>query len=127
MVPTTALATSNNEYNVSQEYNWFDQFLSFVFGGKAEANNGNYESYFKNDHKEWDKWKDKDYDYWKKNPPPGMEKESIDIWRDWYCYDFPGLGWGVSGIPAKERGDFPGNGNTGGIFPGKGPSNEHRP
>lgn len=40
---------------------------------------------------------------------------------------FPGLGWGVDGVPAKERGDFPGGGATGGVFPGKGPQHNHRP
>lgn len=40
---------------------------------------------------------------------------------------FPGLGWGVDGVPAKERGDFPGGGATGGVFPGKGPQHGRRP
>lgn len=40
---------------------------------------------------------------------------------------FPGLGHGVDGVPAKERGDFPGGGGTGGVFPGKGPTHNHRP
>lgn len=40
---------------------------------------------------------------------------------------FPGLGWGVDGLPAEERGDFPGQGATGGVFPGKGPTHNHRP
>ena len=40
---------------------------------------------------------------------------------------FPGLGHGVDGVPAKERGDFPGKGATDGIFPGKGPTHGHRP
>jgi hypothetical protein len=40
---------------------------------------------------------------------------------------FPGLGWGVDGTPAEERGDFPGGGNTGGVFPGKGPTTPNRP
>ncbi|TCN22214.1 hypothetical protein [Mesobacillus foraminis] len=42
---------------------------------------------------------------------------------------FPGLGWGVDGIPAKERGEFPGGGATGGVFPGKGkgPKTGRRP
>lgn len=40
---------------------------------------------------------------------------------------FPGLGWGVDGVPAEERGDFPGGGNTGGVFPGRGPTHGRRP
>ncbi|MBD8071119.1 hypothetical protein [Bacillus sp. PS06] len=40
---------------------------------------------------------------------------------------FPGLGWGVGGVPGKERGDFPGGGATGGNFPGKGPKPGKRP
>ncbi|WP_274650952.1 hypothetical protein [Paenibacillus humicola] len=40
---------------------------------------------------------------------------------------FPGLGNGVNGKPAKERGDFPGKGATGGTFPGVGPTHGHRP
>lgn len=40
---------------------------------------------------------------------------------------FPGLGWGVDGTPAIERGDFPGGGSTGGIFPGRGPTHDRRP
>lgn len=35
---------------------------------------------------------------------------------------FPGLGNGVDGVPAKDRGDFPN-----GTFPGKGPTHDHRP
>lgn len=35
---------------------------------------------------------------------------------------FPGLGHGVDGVPANERGDFPN-----GTFPGKGPTHDHRP
>lgn len=35
---------------------------------------------------------------------------------------FPGLGHGVNGKPANERGDFPN-----GTFPGKGPIHDHRP
>ncbi|WP_028610133.1 hypothetical protein [Paenibacillus harenae] len=41
--------------------------------------------------------------------------------------NFPGLGNGVDGVPAKERGDFPGQGATEGTFPGKGPTHNHRP
>lgn len=40
---------------------------------------------------------------------------------------FPGLGGGVDGVPAEERGDFPGGGATGGVFPGRGPTHGHRP
>jgi len=40
---------------------------------------------------------------------------------------FPGLGHGADGVPAKERGDFPGGGSTNGTFPGKGPNKGHRP
>lgn len=40
---------------------------------------------------------------------------------------FPGLGNGVDGVPAEERGDFPGGGATGGTFPGRGPTHNHRP
>lgn len=40
---------------------------------------------------------------------------------------FPGLGWGVGGTPAQERGDFPGGGSTGGQFPGRGPTTPNRP
>jgi hypothetical protein len=40
---------------------------------------------------------------------------------------FPGLGHGVDGTPSKERGDFPGQGSTGGTFPGHGPTKNHRP
>lgn len=40
---------------------------------------------------------------------------------------FPGLGWGVDGVPARKRGTFPGGGDTGGVFPGKGPTHNRRP
>lgn len=38
--------------------------------------------------------------------------------------DFPGTGHGVEGDPGKDRGDFPGKD---GLFPGKGPTHNHRP
>lgn len=33
---------------------------------------------------------------------------------------FPGKGWGVGGTPPTDTGTFPGGGNTGGVFPGRG-------
>ena len=33
---------------------------------------------------------------------------------------FPGKGWGVEGTPPTDTGNFPGGGNTGGVFPGRG-------
>lgn len=43
------------------------------------------------------------------------------------CGSFPGLGWGVDGKPAKERGEFPGGGPNKCGFPGVGPTNDNRP
>jgi len=152
MVPTTAFATSNNNY--SYETSWLDSILSFIFGketaasyygnsntykevesywnDKYEKDNGNKNKDKDNKDKDKDKDKDKYDDFWddwnKKNKWKDKDPkdwDSADIWECWYT--FPGLGWGVDGIPAKERGDFPGGGNTGGYFPGVGPQHDHRP
>jgi hypothetical protein len=155
MIPTNAFATSNNEFDSQLQNNWFEQLLSFLFGKDNSANLVDGDSYYgydydtigktykendkegkdksndkdkdKNkdqyDSKDLDKWKDKD-EWWKKTHDD-KAKESIDIWRDWYC--FPGLGWGVDGLPAEKRGHFPGEGDTDGYFPGIGPTHDHRP
>lgn len=90
-IPTSALA-SDYQSNSGGWLSFFSDIVSYIFGEKNEHYASGDSNYYKNNKGEYfyidgKKVYKKDWDdYIKKKHPPN-DRESKDIWKDWYCFD----------------------------------------